>query len=179
MDTLKNPLSRKHGIAVGSVIALIGLAIACGPTSMAPASPAPASAQPVESAAPQPKVGAKDLELTYTKWFAPAPTMEGYVGGDIVGRFGGALLARTPISGGSLVTLKARYEIIANDPSRSFTALVEGTSDTTTGLAVLNGVVTVGLLTGQPVHVEFKTVTCTEAPNGTCFQGTIRVTGRS
>ena len=31
------------------------------------------------------------LELTYTKWFAPGvPNMVGVVGGDIVGKFGGA-----------------------------------------------------------------------------------------
>jgi hypothetical protein len=33
------------------------------------------------------------LELTYTKWFAPSfPNMVGAVGGDIDGRFGGAVL---------------------------------------------------------------------------------------
>lgn len=77
------------------------------------------------------------------------------------------------------LAVKARYDIIADDSSRSFTALIEGTSDSKTGLAVLDGVVTVGLPTGQPVHVEFETVTCTEAPNGTCFQGTIQVSVRS
>ena len=37
-----------------------------------------------------------DLELTYTKWIAPGfPNMVGVVGGDIVGKFGGAILERT------------------------------------------------------------------------------------
>jgi hypothetical protein len=40
--------------------------------------------------------GSGDVQLTYTKWFAPAfPTMQGVVGGDIEGTFGGAVLTRT------------------------------------------------------------------------------------
>ena len=35
------------------------------------------------------------LELTYTKWVAPYPTMVGFVGGDIVGKFSGGILERT------------------------------------------------------------------------------------
>ena len=36
------------------------------------------------------------VELTYTKWFAPGvPNMVGDVGGDIVGRFGGAVIERS------------------------------------------------------------------------------------
>ena len=36
--------------------------------------------------------GQPGVELTYTKWFAPTfPNMVGDVGGDIVGKFGGAV----------------------------------------------------------------------------------------
>jgi hypothetical protein len=119
-----------------------------------------------------------DVVLTYTKWFAPTyPTMQGVVGGDIKGTFGGAVLSRTFLPG--VVLLEARYEIIAKNPSRSFTAHIAGSLDTTTGLAVLNGTVTSGWLAGQPVHVEFRVISCTQAPDGTCFTGTIRVIGDS
>jgi hypothetical protein len=124
------------------------------------------------------KSGGDDVLLTYTKWFAPAyPTMQGVVGGDIKGTFGGAVLSRTVLPG--VVLLEARYEIIAKKPSRSFTALIAGSLDTTTELAVLNGTVTAGWLAGQPVHVEFSVISCTQAADGTCFTGTIRVTGDS
>ena len=44
---------------------------------------------------------ADDIHLTYTKWFSPGfPTMVGVVGGDIVGRFGGKVLERTPVGDG-------------------------------------------------------------------------------
>jgi hypothetical protein len=118
--------------------------------------------------------GSGDVVLTYTKWFAPAfPTMQGVVGGDIEGTFGGAVLSRTVLP--SVVLLTARYEIIANKASHSFTALIAGSLDRATGMAVLDGTVTAGWLTGKAVHVEFRVIACTQAPDGTCFTGTIRV----
>ena len=118
--------------------------------------------------------GSGDVELTYTKWFAPAyPAMQGVVGGDIEGTFGGAVLTRTVLP--TVVLLEARYEIIASNPSHSFTAMIVGSLDRATGVAVLDGTVTAGWLTGKAVHVEFRTISCTQAPNGTCFTGTIRV----
>ena len=123
---------------------------------------------------PSSEKGAGDVQLTYTKWFAPAfPTMQGVVGGDIEGTFGGAVLARTVLP--TVVLLEARYEIIANKPSHSFTAMIAGSLDRATGLAVLDGTVTAGWLTGKAVHVEFRVIACTQAPDGTCFTGTIRV----
>ena len=158
-------------LRVLSALALIvALTVITGPSASA------ASALDTQS-----RVGsatADDLVLTYTKWFAPAyPNMQGVVGGDITGTFGGAVLSRTFLPNAVLLT--ARYEIIANDPSRSFTALIAGSLDTRTGLAVLNGTVTRGWLTGEPVHVEFRVISCTQAADHTCFQGTIRVIGDS
>jgi hypothetical protein len=116
------------------------------------------------------------VELTYTKWFSPRfPTMTGVVGGDIVGRFGGTVLDRDLIADGQIGKLTAVYEVIADDPSQSFTALVHGTQNNETHTAVLNGVVTSGWLTGEPVHAEYSVISCTQAPNHVCFQGTIRV----
>jgi len=117
--------------------------------------------------------GSGDVELTYTKWFAPYPTMTGVVGGDIEGTFGGAVLSRTVLP--TVVLLVARYEIIANNPSHSFTALISGSLDRATGMAVLDGAVTAGWLTGKAVHVEFHVISCAQAADHTCFQGTIRV----
>ena len=125
--------------------------------------------------------GPDALELTYTKWIAPGypnlaagfPNLVGVVGGDIVGKFGGAVYERTV--NGSLVHLDAIYIVIAPDPAKSFTAHVKGTEDLNTLKAVLVGRVVDGFLNGAHVHVEFDVINCTQAPSGTCFQGTISV----
>jgi hypothetical protein len=118
-----------------------------------------------------------NVELTYTKWFAPGfPNMVGVVGGDLVGRFGGAVLERTPDATGHFVHLTAIYIVIAADPEQSFTARVEGIQDNQTATANLDGRVIDGALDRAHVHAQYKVVTCTEAPSGKCFQGTISVT---
>jgi hypothetical protein len=117
------------------------------------------------------------VELSYTKWFAPGfPNMVGVVGGDIVGQFGGAVLERTVAPNGLSAHLTAVYIVISPDPAQTFTAHIEGTSDLQTGNAVLDGRVVDGWLKRAHVHVQFKTINCTQAPNGKCFQGTISVT---
>jgi len=157
-------------LRVLSALALVvALTVITGPSASA-ASARGAEAQSRANAGK----GAGDVQLTYTKWFAPAyPTMQGVVGGDIEGTFGGAVLTRTVLP--TVVLLEARYEIIANKPSHSFTALIAGSLDRATGMAVLDGTVTAGWLTGKAVHVEFQVIACTQAPDGTCFTGTIRV----
>ena len=125
----------------------------------------------------EPAVG---VELTYTKWFAPGfPNMVGVVGGDIVGTFGGAVIQRTPDATGRFVQLAAVYIVVASDPAKSFTAHVEGAQDNQTRTAVLDGRVVDGYLKRAHVHAEFAVISCTQAPNGTCFQGTISVTRSS
>ncbi|MGH2931995.1 MAG: hypothetical protein ACRDKK_03950 [Gaiellaceae bacterium] len=122
----------------------------------------------------EPAVG---VELTYTKWFDPTfPNMVGVVGGDIVGNFGGAVLERTVAPDGLSAHLTAVYIVIAPDPSQSFTAHIEGTTDLRTGNAVLDGRVVDGWLKRAHVHAELATISCTQAPSGRCFQGTISVT---
>jgi hypothetical protein len=116
------------------------------------------------------------VELTDTKWFSPHfPTMTGVVGGDIVGQFGGTVLDRDLLADGQIGKLTAIYEVIADVPSLSFTALVQGTQNNETHTAVLNGVVTSGWLAGEQVHAEYAVISCPQAPNHVCFQGTIRV----
>ena len=120
------------------------------------------------------------LELTYTKWFDPNfPHMVGVVGGDIVGQFGGAVLKAKPDPIGRFVQLTAVYIVVAPDPSRSLTIHVEGASDTQTGTAVLHGRVVDGYLRGARAHAEYKVISCTQAPDHTCFQGTISIKRRS
>ena len=125
----------------------------------------------------QDRKGPAGLELTYTKWFAPGyPNMVGIVGGDIVGKFGGAVTEKTGPDSNGLVHLTAIYIVIAPDPAQSFTAHVEGIEDLNTKTAVLDGRVVDGSLTHARVHAEFNIVTpCAQAPSGTCFQGTISV----
>jgi len=113
------------------------------------------------------------LELTFTKWFAPEmPHMVGVVGGDIDGKFGGAVLQATDDG-----HLKAIYIVIAPDPSRSLTLRLNGASDAS-GAAVLEGRVVDGRLTGARARVEFKMIDCPQS-NGPCFQGTISIKQRS
>ena len=106
-------------LRVLSALALVvALTVITGPSASA-ASARGAEAQSRASAGK----GAGDVQLTYTKWFAPAyPTMQGVVGGDIEGTFGGAVLTRTVLP--TVVLLEARYEIIASNPSHSFTAMI-------------------------------------------------------
>jgi hypothetical protein len=117
-----------------------------------------------------------NVKLTYTKWFAPGfPNMVGVVGGDVDGTFGGAVLEATPDATGQSVHLKAIYIVIATDPTKSFTAEVEGVQDNHTAKAVLDGRVIQGRLANAQVHAEYSVISCTQAPNGTCFQGTISI----
>jgi hypothetical protein len=119
------------------------------------------------------------IELTYTKWFAPHyPLMTGVVGGDIVGSFGGYVISRTLSADGRFVLLEAQYEVHANNPSQSFTAIVEGRENVEKGAALLHGIVTSGWLTGEQVKAEFAVLpSCPGIHAGPCFQGTIVVMG--
>ncbi len=118
------------------------------------------------------------LELTYTKWFAPGfPHMVGVVGGDIVGQFGGAVLNNPMPDAAGRTQLTAIYIVRATDASRSLTIRVEGFSQS--GAAVLKGRVVDGWLKGARARAEFKVLSsCTQSPNGPCFQGTISIKQR-
>ena len=116
------------------------------------------------------------LELTTKVWFAPGfPNKIGVVGGDIVGKFGGAILQRTVDATGRFIHFTAIEIVIAPDPSMSFTAHVEGVQDNQTRTGVVDGRVVDGNLKGAHVHEEFTVISCTEAASGTCFQGTVSV----
>jgi hypothetical protein len=123
------------------------------------------------------KAQAPDLELTYTKWFAPGyPNMVGVVGGDIPGTFGGAVLRLSTDATGRFTRITAVYIVIASDPAKSFTARVEGVQDNDTLTAALDGRVVDGYLKHAHVHAEYAMIaSCSGAPAGPCFQGTIKV----
>ena len=117
-----------------------------------------------------------DLELTYTKWFAPNfPHMVGVIGGDIVGQFGGAVLNNPTPDASGRTRLTAIYILRAPDPSHSLTLRVEGVAES--GKAVLNGRVVDGWLRGARAHAEFTVIDC-EQSEGPCFQGTISIEQR-
>jgi hypothetical protein len=73
-----------------------------------------------------------------------------------------------------IAALHAIYEVQVGE--HSFTALIQGGSNSVTGVGLLNGVILAGWRTGARVHVAFQTMTnCADAPAGPCFQGVIRV----
>ena len=145
---------------------------------VAAASIAAASAQTqTRKGSAQPGAGRPSRSPTRNGSRLASANMVGVVGGDIVGKFGGAVFERTV--NGNLVHLDAIYIVIAPDPAESFTAHVEGTEDLTTLHAVLDGRVVDGFMKRAHVNAEFDVISCTQAPSGTCFQGTISVTRNS
>ena len=120
------------------------------------------------------------VEIAYEKWILAGGVMRGNTSNG-PGTFTGQILSRVPFDNGVVVKLRASYVI--TDPSaagRSFTTIIEGTSNLVRGSAVLNGVVTEGWRAGAPVHVVFDILSpcpVASAPAGTktCYQGIIRV----
>jgi len=152
------------------LVSLCLATVACTGQATTPTSPS-AALSGATQATPQ----SRPVDVTFTKWFpAPGTLMVGVTdeGGD-PGEYAGELLRRTPLND-QIAELEARYQVI-NPSGHSFTALIEGKSHITTGSATLNGVVIAGWSLGAQVHVTFDRVPCTQAPNGVCFVGNIRV----
>ena len=163
--------------------AFIGLCIITAACSSQPLSPTSPSGVAGVGAQTQANGGAANVEVTFTKWVPAFPTLAGVTGGDVPGTFAGAVLSRDPFDNGNIVQLEALYEVIGQDATHSFVARIEGTQNSQTRQAVLNGTVIAGWLVGAQVHVTFDVIapsagtSCVpQAPvNKTCFQGTIRV----
>jgi hypothetical protein len=162
---------------------LMGLCIfaaACSSQSVLPTSPA--SVAGVSGAQTQAK-GARNVEVSFTKWVAGFPALAGVTGGDAAGTFAGTVISRDPFDNGTIVQLEAQYGITADDPAHSFVADIKGTQNNQTQQAVLNGTVVSGWLAGAQVHVTYDIIapapgiSCVpKAPMNTrCFQGTIRI----
>ena len=118
------------------------------------------------------------VDLTYTKWFSPAfPHMVGVVGGDIEGTFSGTVLDISTPGDKRFTYLTARYNVVATDPSKSFSAMVMGRQDNQKLTAVLTGYVSSGYLAGDRVRAQYTVFSCARSANNRCFTGTIRLTG--
>lgn len=118
-----------------------------------------------------------NIEVTFTKWIDPSfPQFKGVAGGDVPGDFAATVLERTPFDNGTIVALRAKYEVIADNAARSFVAEIEGKQNTQIQSAVLNGSVVEGWLTGARVHVTFDVIEpCPQFNKPRCFTGILRV----
>jgi hypothetical protein len=149
------------------------------------------AASVLASPAAESRANGQRVVLTFTKWLTitPAdtnPIMEGFVGGDVVGKFAGQVLFDQttdlvaklgPLAGGDIERIEAVYEVQAGD--RSFQAFVQGGENSQTHKALLEGVILGGWHTGAKVHVAFHDVPKCGQPNAlgdTCFTGTITLT---
>ena len=147
-----------------------------------PLSPSAPSIAGAGGAQTQAKGGA-NVEVAFTKWSTGFPAFAGVSGGDVPGTFAATVLSREPFDNGIVVKLEAQYRVTGADPAHSFVAHIEGTSNTQTLKAVLNGTVISGWNVGAQVHVTFDVIDpapgtrCVPAApvNSRCFQGTIRV----
>ena len=125
--------------------------------------------------------GAQTVEITFTKWFTRnadgtfGPQMEGTVGGALGnGTFAGEILANPRSARFNITRLEAIYHVQAG--GHAVSALIQGGSSAATGYGKLQGHILAGTAgVGLPVRVEFQAGPCPQAPNGTCFRGTMRV----
>jgi hypothetical protein len=126
--------------------------------------------------------------VTFTKWLlalGPNPGyMQGVTGGHVEGVFFGETfvnVARANPAIPGLSTLEVIYSVQANDPDRSFTALIRGGA--ALGKAQLDGRILAGWRIGAPVHVEWvrfpsPSADCPAPPvnaGAFCFVGTITI----
>ena len=137
---------------------------------------------PVASSQPARKAHRGPVEVTFTKWLTPPIPplfLKGITGGDVVGEFAGEVLqlqVSTNPDVTQLVRLEAIYEVHADNPGHSFSALIRGGQTGVVGL--LDGVIMSGWRTGAKVHVEFREISsCRENNDGQCFRGSIRIEG--
>jgi hypothetical protein len=158
--------------------AMLGVCIFAASCSGQPVSPTePSGSVDVAHTQPQTNGTTANLEVTFTKWVEPSfPSFVGVAGGDVPGSFAATVLRRTAFENGKIIQLEARYQVIGNDAGHSFVALLEGTQNTQTQQAVLNGTVVEGWRLGARVHVTFDVINpCPQFQKSVCFTGTIRV----
>lgn len=116
----------------------------------------------------------RNAENTFTKWIAGFPDMAGFVGGDVGdGTYSGTILSLVDTA--TTRTINAVYHFTGS--THAFTALVHVVANGRVigSTAVVTGVVTDGWLAGNLVAGRYEQVACAEAPNGTCFQGTLDI----
>ena len=77
-----------------------------------------------------------------------------------------------------LIRLEAIYEVHAEDPDHSFTALIRGGQTAVSGVGLLDGVIMSGWRAGAQVHVAFQRISSSAGkPAGPCFQVSLRIDG--
>ena len=128
------------------------------------------------------------VEVTFTKWvltLGPNPTFfKGVAGGDVDGVFVGETfgsVARINPDTPALSKLDVIYGVQADDPDRSFTALIRGGA--ALGKAQLDGRILAGWRIGAQVHAEWvsfpsPSADCPSPPEFAgprCFVGTITI----
>jgi hypothetical protein len=114
-------------------------------------------------------------QVTFTKYITTFPSMAGIVGGDVGdGEFAGTVLNVEPLAGGKILRLTAEYHL--NGGLHSSTAHLT-VMQFDNKFAVINGAVTDGWRVGAGVYGIYKVISCSEAPDGTCFQGTLYFAG--
>jgi len=127
---------------------------------------------------------ARPTTIQYTKWVElvnGVRLLKGSTGGDVVGDFSGQVFVRDVSVDGKVTRLEAEYSVAGE---RSFTAVVRGGTDNSTGAAILEGTILAGWRTGAQVHAEFVTIpapspndpACPGHPPGlACFKGTLLI----
>ena len=123
----------------------------------------------------------RNAENTFTKYAtteAPAGDvlffMAGVVGGDVgAGTYAGEVLALTVTDTGLVIDANYRF----NGSTHAFSASVRvvQTGFDVGATALITGRVTEGWLKGNLVQGEYTKITCAQAPDGTCYQGTLDV----
>jgi hypothetical protein len=126
------------------------------------------------------------VTVTFTKWLTTSVEpylLKGVAKGDVSGDFAGEVLqlqVSTNPDLTQLLRLEAIYEVHADNPGHSFTALIRGGQTAAAGVGLLDGIIMSGWRAGAQVHVEFLRISsCAGNPAGPCFRGSIRIAGDS
>jgi hypothetical protein len=116
----------------------------------------------------------RNAENTYTKWIMGYPNMAGVVGGDVgAGTFTGEVVTR--VVTGTNVDIHAIYHFTGSIHAFTASVHVQQTGLTFGATSVIGGEVTDGWLKGNKVQGHYLVITCSEAPNGMCYDGEVDV----
>ncbi len=114
-------------------------------------------------------------EVTFTKYVTTFPNMAGVVGGDVGnGAFVGEILTIEPFANGQIVKITPDYHL--NGSLHQSTARL-AVWQFDNQFAVISGAVTSGWRQGATVYGTYKVISCTQAADGKCFQGTLYFVG--
>jgi len=109
--------------------------------------------------------------ITFDKAMDEDGIWEGTVSGDVDGELRTVLNVDNIRETGMILHVEFDWIITADDPSKSFTARLNGILNNNTGKVVMNGTVIEGWLTGARVHEEGQLID----PETGRFEGTIQI----